>query len=199
MPSGQHIRKRNRFSLFSLIIKPIFLTAKLNPQTMKFTFRHSIPAAIACIALFSACSSDPKQQGQENAAIAQLLSDTLPVDSSAQETLVFEGLLPAASGPGIVYNLHVSSPRHSGDGTFRLSLTYKEAEDGQDKTFTYSGRRYTQRGIPGHNDATVWQMVTDDKQEIFNFLLQDRETLILLNDQFEVPQSKQNYALTLKE
>ena len=58
---------------------------------------------------------------------------------------------------------------------------------------------YTQRGIPGHNDATVWQMVTDDKQEIFNFLLQDRETLILLNDQFEVPQSKQNYALTLKE
>lgn len=42
-------------------------------------------------------------------------------------------------------------------------------------------------------------MVTDDKQEIFNFLLQDRETLILLNDQFEVPQSKHNYALTLKE
>ena len=166
---------------------------------MKFTFRHSIPAAIACIALFSACSSDPKQQGQENAATAQLLSDTLPADSSAQETLVFEGLLPAASGPGIVYNLRVNSPRHSGDGTFRLSLTYKEAEDGQDKTFTYSGRRYTQRGIPGHNDATVWQMVTDDKQEIFNFLLQDRETLILLNDQFEVPQSKQNYALTLKE
>lgn len=166
---------------------------------MKFTFRHSIPAAIACIALFSACSSDPKQQGQENAATAQLLSDTLSADSSAQETLVFEGLLPAASGPGIVYNLHVSSPRHSGDGTFRLSLTYKEAEDEQDKTFTYSGRRYTQRGIPGHNDATVWQMVTNDKQEIFNFLLQDRETLILLNNQFEVPQSKQNYALTLKE
>ena len=199
MPSGQYIRKRNRFPLFSLIIKPVFLTAKLNPQTMKFTFRHSIPAAIACIALFSACSSDPKQQGQENAATAQLLSDTLSADCSAQETLVFEGLLPAASGPGIVYNLRVSSPRHSGDGTFRLSLTYKEAEDGQDKTFTYSGRRYTQRGIPGHNDATVWQMVTDDKQEIFNFLLQDRETLILLNDQFEVPQSKQNYALTLKE
>ena len=50
---------------------------------MKFTFRHSIPAAIACIALFSACSSNPKQQGQENAATAQLHSDTLCIRNAA--------------------------------------------------------------------------------------------------------------------
>ena len=76
-------------------------------------------------------------------------------------------------------------------------MTYIEAEDGKDQSFSYTGKRFTQRGIPGDNDATVWQLVTDDKKDIFNFLYEDEQTLTLLNDKFEKSSSGLNYTLKL--
>ncbi len=107
----------------------------------------------------------------------------------------YEGLLPAASCPGIVYTLITKNQEHSGDGIFTLILTYKEAEDGQDKTFTCFGKRFTQRGMPGDNDATVWQCVSEDKNTTFNFLVKDESTLILLNDKFESNSPEENFTL----
>ncbi|MCM1373112.1 MAG: copper resistance protein NlpE N-terminal domain-containing protein [Bacteroides sp.] len=115
------------------------------------------------------------------------------------ETHVYEGLLPAASGPGIEYVLTIHSCQHSGDGTFTLALTYKEAEDGKDKTFTYTGKRMTLRGIPEDDNATVWQCISEDGKETFNFLREDENKLTLLNDQFEKPQTQLNYSLTRTE
>ena len=117
----------------------------------------------------------------------------------AGQSHTYEGLLPAASGPGIRYSLTVRSRQHSGDGTFSLTMTYIEAEDGKDQSFSYTGKRFTQRGIPGDNDATVWQLVTDDKKDIFNFLYDDEQTLTLLNDKFEKSSSGLNYTLKLVE
>ncbi len=117
----------------------------------------------------------------------------------AGQSHTYEGLLPAASGPGIRYSLTVWSRQHSGDGTFSLTMTYIEAENGKDQSFSYTGKRFTQRGIPGDNDATVWQLVTDDKKDIFNFLYEDEQTLTLLNDKFEKSSSGLNYTLKLVE
>ncbi len=107
----------------------------------------------------------------------------------------YEGLLPAASCPGIVYTLTIRNQKYSGDGIFSLSLTYKEAENGKDKTFTYYGKRFTQRGIPENNDATVWQCISEDKKTIFNFLVEDESTLVLLNDKFERNADNDKYTL----
>lgn len=111
----------------------------------------------------------------------------------------YQGLLPAASGPGIVYQLTIRSREHSGDGTFKLTLTYKEADNGKDKNFTYQGKRFTQRGIPGDNDATVWQCISDEGNETFNFLKENETTLTLLDQDFKRPQTSLNYSLTRKE
>lgn len=111
----------------------------------------------------------------------------------------YQGLLPAASGPGIVYQLTIYSRKHSGDGTFKLTLTYKEADNGKDKSFTYQGKRFTQRGIPGDNDATVWQCISDEENETFNFLKENETTLTLLDQDFKKPQTSLNYSLTRKE
>lgn len=111
------------------------------------------------------------------------------------EVRSYEGVLPAASCPGIRYVLTVRAPRHSGDGTFDLSLTYLEAEDGKDQTFRYTGRRWTQRGMPGDNDATIWQLVADDSGEKFNFLVESDSVLVLLNEQGERISSEQDYTL----
>ena len=111
------------------------------------------------------------------------------------EVRSYEGVLPAASCPGIRYTLTVRAPRHSGDGTFDLSLTYLEAEDGKDRTFRYSGRRWTQRGMPGNNDATIWQLVADGSGEKFNFLVESDSVLVLLNEQGERISSELDYTL----
>ena len=107
----------------------------------------------------------------------------------------YEGILPAASCPGIRYTLTVRNREHSGDGTFSLTLTYLEAENGQDSSFLYTGKRFTQRGTPDDNDTTVWQFVTDDGKDTFNFLVESDSALILLNDRFERNDSEQNHTL----
>ncbi len=115
------------------------------------------------------------------------------------QTLTYEGLLPAASCPGIRYELTIRSREHSGDGTFSLTTTYLEAENGQDRSFTYTGRRFTQRGIPGDDNATVWQLIADEGGDIFNFLREDEKTLTLLNEQLEKNDTDLNYSLKLKK
>lgn len=106
----------------------------------------------------------------------------------------YAGTLPAADGPGIRYQLHVRNREHSGDGQFHLQLTYLEANNGKDAVYTYIGKRYTLRGIPANKDATIWQLVSDNEEDIFNFLYSTNE-LTLLNNNFELPVSKSNYSL----
>lgn len=108
---------------------------------------------------------------------------------------IYVGNLPSASGSGIVYTLTVCSREHSGDGTFNLSLKYKETNNRDGDTFEYSGKRFTQRGIPGEDNATVWQCVNDSDNERFNFLVVNDSTLLLLNSDFERPQSGLDYHL----
>lgn len=107
----------------------------------------------------------------------------------------YSGLLPAASGPGIQYTLSIRHQEHSGDGRFRLLMTYIEADNGKDTTFVYKGRRFTQRGTMGDKDATVYQLITDDRKETFLFLRENEDTLLLLNEQYEKPKSRLNYRL----
>ena len=113
------------------------------------------------------------------------------------KSYTYEGVLPAASGPGIRYTLTVQHPEYSGDGTFNLTTTYIEAENGKDESYSYTGRLFTQRGIPGDNDATVWQLVADNQNDIFNFLHENDTTLTLLNSEFKKNDSPLNYSLYL--
>ena len=117
----------------------------------------------------------------------------------ALQNRTYEGLLPAASCPGIRYSLTISSREHSGDGTFTLTMTYLEAENGEDRSYTYTGRRFTLRGMAGDENATVWQLVADSDKGTFNFLREDDTTLTLLNDRLEKPETTLNYSLRLKK
>ena len=106
----------------------------------------------------------------------------------------YTGVLPAADCPGIRYQLYVRHREHSGDGQFLLQLTYLEADNGKDAIHTYMGKRYTLRGIPNDNDATVWQLVSDNGKSTFNFLY-GKNRLTLLNNNFETPESELDYSL----
>lgn len=130
----------------------------------------------------------------------KLLFKQQPSDNTPQlgawKKLHYEGTLPAADCPGIKYQLYIRHREHSGDGYFLSRMTYLEAENGKDAVYTYMGRRYTLCGIPANDDATVWQLVSDNEKSIFNFLYSaDGQTLTLLNKRFEMPESELNYSL----
>lgn len=138
---------------------------------------------------------------QRTSILFRSAHDETATELGKMQVQSYEGFLPAASCPGIEYQLTIRNREHSGDGTFQLILTHKEAENGEDRTFTYNGKRLTMRGIPGDDNATVWQCITDDNDnhKIFNFLREDANTLILLNDKCEKSQDSLNYSLKLVE
>lgn len=113
------------------------------------------------------------------------------------QQLTYEGLLPSASGSGIEYRLTINTRKHSGDGTFDLTLTYKDEDNVKGNKLIYSGKRFTQRGIPGDNNATVWQCVSNSGNQTFNFLRANDTTLLLLDQDFKKPESELNYILNL--
>ena len=108
----------------------------------------------------------------------------------------YEGLLPAADGPGIRYRLTVRHQEHSADGYFLLLMTYLEAEAGEDATFSYVGRRFTERGTREDANAIVWHLVADHGQNQFRFLVNAQAgTLTLLGKDNSQPKSALSYEL----
>ncbi|WP_455497437.1 copper resistance protein NlpE N-terminal domain-containing protein [Coprobacter sp.] len=130
----------------------------------------------------------------QDTVISYSISDSSALGDSVM--YIYEGVLPAADVPGIKYVLKVFSRRHSGDGTFILEQTYLGTGE-TDNTFTTTGKRYTLRGDAKDVNATVWQMVSDDGNEILNFLYENDSTLVLLNKDLERSDSGLNYSLRL--
>lgn len=109
---------------------------------------------------------------------------------------IYEGILPAADAAGIRYTLTDSAPQNSGD-RYICPTTSLFRNREKDTIFTTTGRRYTHRGDANDINATVWQLKSDNGNEIFNFLYENDSTLILLNENFEKSDSELNYSLRL--
>ena len=123
------------------------------------------------------------------AAASAQATDTAALGPEMLRT--YEGLLPAADGPGIRYELTLENREHSGDGTYRLAMTYL------DTTFFSSGRWGTLRGTDDDPDATVYQLnIGDTTLEQINFLSYP-DSLIMLGADMKRAESKLNYTLKL--
>ena len=132
------------------------------------------------------------QRGKEIYRQNQKDADNL---SDAVLTQTYEGVLPCADCPGIRYDLTIRSHERSGEGTFSLSQTYLEAEDGKDATFVTNGKCITLQGIPGEKNVTVWQLVFDNGDEVMNFLCENDSTITLIGDDFKKADSELNFSL----
>lgn len=110
----------------------------------------------------------------------------------------YQGLLPAASCPGIEYTLQLYNQQNSGNGVYKLTQRYLEAENGKDATYITYGRQYTLRGDAVNPDAVVYQLIPFGWGETVNFLLEDNN-LVLINSKLERAESKLNYTLTLQK
>lgn len=142
---------------------------------------------------------DTKNVGMENGAwiITQRQKILYKQENPDIQTLRYEGVLPAADGPGIRYQLTVKNPVDGTEGTYSLAMTYLEANNGKDETYNSVGKLYILHDATGNPNDTVWQLDPEPKDERMNFLVEDGgKKITLLNSDMQKSDTKLNYTLT---
>jgi len=108
----------------------------------------------------------------------------------------YKGTIPAADGPGIVYDLTLFYQQDSDDGVYELDATYLEAENGKDQTFTSTGKRQVKKGTPADASAVIYELIPSDGSMVFYFQAEG-DSLTMLNQELQKAASDLNYTLKL--
>ena len=113
-------------------------------------------------------------------------------DSSA--VAVYEGLLPAADGPGIDYVLTLNAATDGVDTTYTLDMTYLDAEgQGKNKTFSSKGKQQTIQKVVNKKPTKAVKLTPNDGEAPMYFVIVNDTTLRLVNDSLQEAVSDLNY------
>ncbi|WP_294585910.1 copper resistance protein NlpE N-terminal domain-containing protein [uncultured Bacteroides sp.] len=113
-------------------------------------------------------------------------------DSSA--VAVYEGILPAADGPGIQYVLSVDSVGPNGESGYTLVTTYLDADGaGQNKSFTSKGKKEVIQKDVNKNKKTAYKLTPNNGDAPVYFVVVNDTTLRLVNDSLQEAVSDLNY------
>ncbi len=146
-----------------------------------------------------------RQKGKVENAVSVIpeinIIDSLSIIKDAGEVMTdeFTGLLPAADCPGIDYTLLLTHQKSCGSGVYRQTMTYIEAEDGEDLSFTEYGRYFLLRGEGVNENASIIELIPfDTTSRVAYFLLHgpDSDSLTMLDAEKKRIESTLNYTLT---
>ena len=147
---------------------------------------------VMMIAAFAAALVSCQSKGTQNNDAVAVDEGVMAVagnDSSA--VAVYEGILPAADGPGIQYVLSVDSDGESG---YTLVTTYLDAEGpGKNKSFTSKGKKEVIQKDVNNKKKTVIKLTPDDGDTPVYFVVVNDTTLRLVNDSLQEAVSDLNY------
>lgn len=144
--------------------------------------------AAVVAALVSCQSKGNKAEQAEADSLAMAMVPTM------EETQVYEGVLPAADGPGIRYILTLNTLANATDTTYTLDLTYLDADGkGKDKTFTSKGKpQMIQKTVKNQKKSGIKLTPSDNSEPVY-FVIANDTTLTLANDSLETSVSDLNY------
>ncbi len=147
--------------------------------------------ALAACALIASCQQKGKTEANaENA-------DSVAVDSMVSDSVRYEGVIPAADGPGIRYQLALAND--STDG-FSLVMTYLEAENGADKAFYYNGKKEDVKKTVDGKEKSGYKLNLGKEEDAEYFLLLNDSTLRMVDkDLKEAVSGGAKYDLKLKK
>ena len=129
---------------------------------------------------------------QNNDTMSEGVMTVAANDSSA--VAVYEGILPAADGPGIQYVLSVDSIGPDGESGYTLVTTYLDAEgQGKNKSFTSTGKRQIIQKDVNNNKKTAYKLTPNDGEAPVYFVVVNDTTLRLVNDSLQEAVSDLNY------
>ena len=128
------------------------------------------------------------------------MHDSLKVDpkKGAVVKKKYKGTIPVSDGPGIVYDLVMYYQDIDGDGVYELDATYWEADNGNNQTFTSTGKRKVRKGTPFDSEVIVYELIPSDGSMAFYFLVEG-DSLTMLNQDLQKAPSNLNYTLILEE
>lgn len=178
--------------------------------------------AVAALAVLAACTGKsnknvPVEVEEESMAVVESMPDapvlpiikekpskpinmrdSLKVDPKKGAVIQkkYKGTVPAASGPGIVYDLTLYYQQDSEDGVYQMDATYLEAENGQNQTFTSTGKRKVKQGTPSDANAVVYELIPSDGS-VTVYMLAEGDNLTILNQELQQAASDLNYTLKL--
>lgn len=145
-------------------------------------------------ALAAALVSCQSKETRNNDAVVADESAMTVADSGSTAVTVYEGVLPAADGPGIRYVLSVTNAGPDGEGGYTLVTTYRDAEGpGKDKSFTSKGKKEVIRKEVNNQKKTALKLTPDDGDTPVYFAVVNDTTLRLVNDSLQEAVSDLNY------
>lgn len=146
-------------------------------------------------AIAAALVSCQSKGTQNNNTVADMDEGVMTVagnDSSA--VAVYEGILPAADGPGIQYVLSVDSVGPDGESGYTLVTTYLDADGaGKNKSFATKGKKQVIQKDVNNKKKTAIKLTPDDGDAPVYFVVVNDTTLRLVNDSLQEAVSDLNY------
>ena len=135
---------------------------------------------------------------QETTRSGRNLSDSLKIDNNAGSVVndKYTGLLPAADGPGIEYDLLLIRQDKNNHGVYELVMTYIEGDNnGGDLSFIDTGRYETiTREQDGSTNNYIRLTPFNDGTQTF-FIIENNGNLTLVNAELQRADSQLNYTL----
>lgn len=184
--------------------------------------------AVAALGLLAACSGKsnknvPVEVEEESVTVAEAvpdaasipvlpqvkdklskpvnMRDSLKVDKSKGSVIMkkYKGTVPAADGPGIVYDLTLYYQQDSPDGVYQMDATYLDTPtSGQNQTFTSTGKRMVKQGTPAAAAAVIYELIPNDGSGTVYLLVEaEGNSLTFLNQELQKAASDLNYTLNL--
>ena len=145
-------------------------------------------------ALAAALVSCQSKGTQNNDAVAMDESVMAVTGNDSSAVAVYEGILPAADGPGIDYVLTLNAATDGVDTAYTLDMTYLDAEgQGQNKTFTSKGKQQTVHKVVNKKPVTAVKLTPKDGEAPMYFVIVNDTTLRLVNDSLQEAVSDLNY------
>lgn len=151
--------------------------------------------AVAVLALWTACNG---KAAKDAPVLVEEESLTLVPEKEEVVQEKYQGTVPAADGPGIVYELTLFQQPNGEEDIYEMKATYLEADNGKDWTFTSTGKRQVRKGTPADAEAIVYELVPDDGNVVFYFLAEG-DSLTMLNQELQQATSDLNYTLKRTE
>ena len=143
----------------------------------------------AVVAALASCQSKANKAAEAEA-------DSLSIEMApiTEVTEVYEGVLPAADGPGIRYILTLNMQANPVDTVYTLDMTYLDADGkGKDKTFTSKGKpQMIQKTVKNQPKKAIKLNPSDGSEPVY-FIIANDTTLTLTNDSLQEAVSNLNY------
>ena len=137
-------------------------------------------------------------EGDHNLEATRIkIADSLVKDPKAGAVINerYTGMLPAADGPGIDYDLTIVRQEGVTRGVYALVTTYIDGENGRDAIFTETGRFVTLQG-EGPNKGTEYLELTPSDDSTVHYFLKEKDgSLTMVGKDLKRADSKLNYTL----